>query len=379
MKKIGIITMYYNNFNYGGILQAFALCKKINDMGYHCEQISFERFVNRTVNVGSVKLLLQQRKFKLIIKKMRVVLKRCLCKILVYKLKERDNLFLEFINQIPHSLIFNKCNINQANSIYDTFVCGSDQIWNPNWWNDEYFLNFVKGGKKIAYAPSIGRSTLSEEETIYITDKLKSFDALSLREDTLIPMLVEKTGKEISYVLDPTMLISKSEYEELLTEPLIKENYLFVYLLGSNKKHKKMIKQIAKREKMKIVYIPYVGDYQIFDNLFGNIQMYSIGPKEFLNLIYNANCIFTDSFHCMVFSIIFEKNFFTLRRDNDTKKDSMNSRIDSLLDNFGLGNRIVNDIDDCSIHDDIDYILVNKQLVKLKNSSFEYLEKALRL
>lgn len=375
--RIGIITMYYGSTNYGGLLQAYALEEVLRELGYDCEQISYQRSSGKIINAKKVKKLIFDKKAVLIIKKIIIVVRRYMIYFFTKKrLQERNELCHRFRSLIPHSKVYTEENIKECIDDYDVFICGSDQIWNPFWWTDGYLLGFVpKGKKKIAYAPSIARQQLSLDELNYLVQKIKDFNALSLRESTLIPILQKSVGRDIFHAIDPTLLLGREKYVGLIGEPIVKERYILVYLLGNNSHYKHIIRKFAEREKMKLVYIPYVGEFGILDACYGKQKIYSAGPIEFLNLINNAGYVITDSFHCTVFSIIFEKKFYNLKRDSDKKASSMNDRLEVLLKSFGIDSREFDGKTENLL--EIDYAAVRKKMCEYQEASMNYLKSAI--
>lgn len=381
MKKIGIITDFYKSYNYGGVLQAYALPKVCEKMGFSCEQIAFDKKGNE--NEVSVKGKIKNIK-KIGLKEYLNLKVHYTLKSQVYAALEiRKELFKKFIDKhIIYSNIYNQATIKNAGNKYDAFICGSDQIWNPKWYCKEYFLNFVPNEKlKIAYSASIGRDKLSRDEELYIKPLIKRLNFISVRENNAKELIKGITDKDLFVTLDPTLLLNKSEWDKVQISPYINKPYIFVYLLGENDANKKYIKKIATDLNMKVIYIPYTKlRYNKHDDKLNTININDVGPAEFVGLIKNAEIIITDSFHGCVFSIIYQKKFWCLKRNIDTEKESMNSRIYTLFENLEIGNRF---IDKNNIHiknkffSEIEYEGVNKNLNELKRNSLNFLKNAL--
>jgi len=377
--KVGILTLYYKNNNYGGQLQAYALQKFLEDRSIQCEQISFQKTDNK-IN--------QYKKRKLSM--MKLIKNRIwrMCNIVVYiKAKERWRNFEKFSNSIPHSkYIYTSQNITDSINSYDTFVCGSDQIWSDKWSDREeqlvYCLDFVDGKKKIAYAASIGANELNSEHADLLKKSLEKFNSISVRESSAKILIDEIISKDIKTVLDPTLLLSANDWNNVCveTKKSKEEPYIFAYLLGMNRQQREAVTDIAKELKLKLWTIPYVfGSMRTCDLGFGDIKDYSSGPAEFIGLIKNADLILTDSFHAMVFSVIYHKQFYVFKRDSDNNPKSMNSRIVDFLTELGLKKRLVNSnfIESIDIKSNIDYKEVDEVLEKKREISIEFLNKAL--
>lgn len=361
-KKIGILTLYFNNYNYGGLLQAYALPKALQKMGYEAEQICF----NNKKSENPLKEFEYTKKDKIIqygftyiFFVVKIFTKKLIAKFLLFKkdpsyskenIQSRNIRFKEFEQvSVDHSeSIYDYTSISAANEKYDAFICGSDQIWNPLLIRDEYLLKFVKNEKiKIAYAASIARANLNKWETRYIIDAIKDFKAVSLREKSSIMALSNcKNELPITNMPDPTFLLSKDDWDDLLKKNEIKteyNNYIFCYLLGNNILQRKIVLRYAKKTGKKIVYFPHVlGKFRAEDVNFSCIPQYACGPDEFISLIKNADIVITDSFHAIVFSLIYQKKFVAFKRDKDSFENDMISRISDLLESVGLSNFLIN-------------------------------------
>ncbi|ALU13849.1 polysaccharide pyruvyl transferase [Eubacterium limosum] len=383
--QIGIITLYYNNLNYGGSLQAYALCKIIKSKGYQVEQISYDRIkkndkleIKRRLKFLNINSVLN----KVSLNAKKIVFYRSNKKIAL-ELKDRKELFYYFLsNQIDHSKVYTPKNINQAVNSYDIFICGSDQIWNQNGKDPAYFLDFVpQKTPKISYAASIGKKTLKKKQIDYMVPKIKRLDYISVREKEAKDILKKNINQKIKVVVDPTLLLTQNDWNKIALSTTVKSPYIFVYLLGNNKKQRKTIKEIGKFLNLKIAFIPYVHlNYEPADENFADIDLYDVGPAEFVGLIKNAAMVITDSFHGCVFSIIYHKKFWALKRHKDTEKENMNSRLYTLFGNLGLEERLLDDDQQLTKDEllkEIDYEAVDAKLDVLRKDSMDFLEHAL--
>lgn len=374
---IKILSLYYRNFNYGGQLQAWALCHVLKRLGKDCVQISFD-------SGSTCKRSLWSRFSGITVEKFLNKLNQ-LCNLnFKKKLIIRKTKFLEFEKKIPHTAVYDRKTISKCVRPDDIFIVGSDQVWNPDWTSNIYFLDFVPTSNlKIAYAASFGKSEISTDFMKQVSKYLEDFAFISVREKEAEKVLKNSLSKKVHLVLDPTLLVNEVEWGKLAVSPQVKEPYLFVYLLGTNANHKKLIKEYATRKHLKIVYIPHVHfSYQISDYSFADEELYNVGPEEFLGLVQNANEVITDSFHGCVFSIVFKKQFCAFKRHRDNASVNMNSRLYTLFDFLNLKTRLVGD--DFSIEDveklmssSIDYENVEKSLEKLREQSLNYLIKAI--
>lgn len=351
-KKIGIITFYYKNDNYGANLQAYALTKYLNVNGYVAEQICFENSscqCTESLKERIVRILTKEN----IVNK----LNKKVCEIIKNKIyasqkdrflkqrQERAKKAERFANvMIPHSKeVYSTSTIYKTNDIYDCFITGSDQVWNINMSKPVYFLDFVKGEKeKISYAASMAVDSISKEQKMQIKKWLHDYTAISVREEKAINILAELTEVIPEIVVDPTLLLSREEWDKCAASQLVNEDYMFCYFLGNNKKSRELALDFAKKNNLKTVSIPMFNDgYHFYDESFGDLSLNNVSPEEFISLIKYAKFIFTDSYHCCVFSLIYRKQFFVFNRD---EKKSMSSRIESLMELFECKRRYVNDV-----------------------------------
>lgn len=333
--KIGIVTHYYNSENYGGNLQAYALCRVIQKLGYDVEQISYNKLDAGTNKVKKIKRI--SKRFLKILKKR---IKRPISPKYEQQIAKRKQAILHFNkNIVPHSeIIYNSETIKTANRNYDVFITGSDQVWHPLAVCPVYLLEFVGEGKyKFSYAASIAKDELSEQEKKVYKTALRKFDNISVREEKASEILGELLDEKPSIVLDPTLLLTKEDWDDIASASLIKEKYLFCYFLGNNKISRKLAEEYARKHHLKLVTMPYLHEEcRNCDKNFGDEQMIDVSPEQFISLIKYADCIFTDSFHACVFSAIYKKDLFAFRRNHS---NSMASRIYTFTKLFGIEER----------------------------------------
>lgn len=388
MKKIGIITLYYKNYNYGGLLQAYALASYLNNKGVPCEQISFS-FKKDTTVIKTNETLFQRIKrngvkgFFHFIKREFNNYKNKPSKQKIRILKKQANVLDEFISEIIlHSKkIYNWKNISESLNEYDAFITGSDQVWNFKWYRPEFFLDFVPSSKiKISYAASLGTNVLNEEQKAIMQNSLKDYKAISLRERDCLSLINDITPVQPIVVVDPTLLLSKSDWESIVAKRVIKEKYVFCYFLENNKQSKKLAQKYAKEHNLKTVNILYAsGGHFLKKDNFGDIKLETASPEEFLSLIKYAEYVFTDSFHAVIFSNVFKKQYFVFDRN---KKGDMNSRIIDITNLFNqkeryVKNSIGNKFSYVNSLDKIDYSKENPKFDELYEKSIKFIEESL--
>lgn len=388
MKKVGIITLYYKNYNYGGLLQAYALVSFLNKQGVLCEQISFNLKKDAPV-ITTSETLLQKLKRKGIkgifgfVKRKINYLKKKPSKEKVCILEKQSVVFDRFIDEkVLHSnKVYNYKNIYETLDNYDAFITGSDQVWNFKFYREEFFLDFVPSNKtKISYAASLGSNVLSEQQKIVMRNSLKDYKAISLREESNLALIEDISQIRPIAVLDPTLLLTKKDWETLASERVIKDKYVYCYFLGNNKQSKKIAQKFAKEHNLKTVNILYSsGGHFVKRDNFGDVKLETASPEEFISLIKHAEYVFTDSFHAVVFSNVFKKDYFVFDRD---KNGDMNSRIIDITSLFNekerfVKNSIQNKYSYIKNLNPIDYTKPNPKFEELYNRSVNFLKENL--
>ena len=333
--KIGILTFYHKSINYGGLLQSYALVSFLKKSGFDAEQIRYKS-KNRTFQKGCfLRRFFRRAKYNM----------KLFCSKIAYSKKYRNAKL--FRNIIEHSsVIYTDSSISKSLKLYDVFITGSDQVWNPDWLSTTFLLDFVPSTKlKIAYAVSIGKTSLSKNDIELYKATIKDFKLISVREKTAQDLLKDYCSINSTVLLDPTFLLSKEEWisVSLKSKTIIKQPFILCYFLGSNSNSRIMAKEFADKVGLKIASIKGTNGSNRDDKTFGDIDVSDAGPADFLWLINNASYIFTDSFHCCVFSLLFEKRFIVFQRNhNDT---SMATRIYDLLSFFDANNRFCDSAD----------------------------------
>ena len=335
--KIGILTLPLHT-NYGGILQAYALQTVLERMGHEACVI--------------------QRPWRLQIvwwKYPLQIIKRCINRFI---LGYNNSIFGELkwnknqtvIERNTKNFIDKYINTHQIKQIsdvketdFDAIVVGSDQIWRPKYYRLHYkyiedaFLSFTKKWnlKRIAYAPSFGTDEweYNQVETQKCSNLLQIFDAVSVREQSGIELCEKYLGhKDVQWVLDPTMLLNKEDYERLIPKDTIAPGDLVCYVLDANDEINNLITRIASENDMKVFQAA-----SDVDNVLLPIEKRIQPPVEsWLSGFRDAKLVITDSFHACVFSILFRKPFVVIGNKNRGY-----SRFESLLKRFGLENRLI--------------------------------------
>lgn len=385
MKKLGILTLVF--FNYGTRLQSYALCKaieKIKPSSLPFEVINIEGIWSEKV-VNKKKLLINCVSYYKTksIKKIFYLIK---WRIEDWLIKKKDHSeeeakrikkFSSLIRKIPYSREKYTCTDirNGVLNKYSAILVGSDQVWNgikvPC--QDIYMLDYFNG-KGLSYAASFGLKTIPQKQFNNYQHRINRFDKLLVREEDGVELCKTLGRNDAECVLDPTLLLSKEEYQTLIShDELIHENFILVYSLNYSYQIYNQADKFAKKNNCRMVILKRSfcpPKASVYPNA---IQLYEVSPEEFLWLIHNAKCIITNSYHAMLFSIIFNKNFY-LYLD---KCDEENSRMLSLSKICHLSNRIVWEFDTLPLTNyDIDYTPVNTIIEYHRQKSMNLLQQA---
>ena len=326
--KIGILT-FHNAMNYGAILQCYALQCYIKET-FKCEVvvINYTPEYFRRVFYDPLKPLQAyglKNKVKALVKD---VIRHEEMKMLSVKNKKLTNFIDKNLNlENPVS--------NLDESDIDIFLAGSDQIWNLELLSNDitYLLGFVKGKRKVSYAASFKVSDIDEFAIMAYKKYLPQFSAVSVRETNLQKYLQENIGVTSECVLDPTLLVDNKFWEKICKKNnLINKKYLLLYYVNLPDSLVCKAFKYAKDKELEVVSLNKLRG-QIGYRDFSNASI-----EEFLSLISNAEVVFTTSFHGMVFSIIFEKEFYFEVPPNSYNN---NARLLDLAQKLGLEERNV--------------------------------------
>ena len=376
---IGLCTSYKIN-NYGTKLQAYAVQEKIKELGYDFEIINFDRRSDMRIN----KLCSRYLNYHFIKSKIRSANDRS--KVLI---KDKLKIRIDAINSFDSThykttkLIKGYHALNEYSKKFEALICGSDQIWLPsNINNPTAILEFGSDNiRRIAFAPSFGIEKLPNNKKKQYKKFLSKFNYLSVREQAGQKIIKDLIGKDIPVISDPTLSVSKSVWDNLIKQGRkeIHEKYVFCYFLGSNEEHRKKVYEIAKRENLKIITLPHFKEYNECDEKYTDLRLYDVTPVDFIQLISNAEYVFTDSFHSTVFSILYHKNFYVFERYSESDKKSANSRIYSLLNILGIEERLLSPKNNYDEPENkiINYDIVDQKLSLLREKTDDYLKKSL--
>lgn len=387
--KIGIVT-FVKCDNYGAELQAYALQKKLNLMGYDAEVIdlekekgviesSFSSYKNAIINRykiygpirGTAKIV------ELVIDKYKA---RKTFETNKDKVNKRHKIFEDFFNDyIKHSDKF--YTLEEMRKIqklpYDIMITGSDQVWNymQTRYLDVFFLMMANRwhAKKISYAASFSVNHIPENKKQMYKRYLENMDAISVREITGQEIVKNCSERSATVVLDPTLLLTKVEWINYVArKDYLPENkkYVVIYTLSGSHYIYTLAKKIAKKFGAEVLNIK-LG----FSNVKGDdgiIHISDAGPREFISIFSQAVYVITDSFHGTAFSINFNIPFTTLLNP----ASNINSRALSILKLTGTESRLIYDdgTNKEPVSLDVDFVPVNKIIDGNRAKSLKFLK-----
>lgn len=371
MKKIGIVTPY-KGYNFGTSLQAYAVKEFISSLGYEAYVIGKKSNINgRDISFKKIffifiRSIIRPKVFKKTFFSYKNNITKDLSNI-------SKNKFIEFQKELGihyHSL-FELKKMGKARE-FIFFICGSDQIWNTtNLYLDPlYYLQFAPNEKKIAFAPSFGKSYIPKYNFNPIKKRISCFRQLSVREESGVNLIAKMTNRKADCILDPTLLLSKTEWQKFMKNKYESNSkYILLYFLDEPNEYVMNLLKKLENNNFEFIILNYT--YKQLEKL--SVKKIDVGPKEFLEYINNAEFILTDSFHGTVFSINFNKNFYVFNR-NYGAAENQSTRIVSILNKCNLKSRLIN----CEIKELVnisteDYTKVNEFLIKERIHAKEYL------
>ena len=364
--RVAIIT-WISYFNFGTYLQAYALQKVIQSLGYTCIILSDEKLVQALRQKTPSWRKIASMAYHLFIKRDFCSKKKGMLRI--------QKLYTAF--RTDYLNVDNKWNTYaDLDRKYDIYVCGSDQIWSPIIpWQEYYYAGFTNK-KKVAYAPSIGQRACSSEWSEWVKPLLDRFSHLSVREEEGARILRRFLDKPVDVVLDPTLLLPSGDWLRLQGEDKAEDTFPYVlcYFLTYNPVYLSYVRRFADEKGLPIRM--FALDRRSV--AFADIPLFA-GPMEFMRAIKNASYFFTDSFHGSIFAIHFEKRFYTLRRFKEDASNNQNSRVENLFSLLGLSDYFVGDenLDKITNLPLIDYEKVKGIIASERERSLRYLKESL--
>lgn len=340
--------------SYGAVLQAYALSKKINDLGWRAKIINYQP---NYYGVGSMARILAP----------------------LYRLKRYifDQLYLDFLREsgmITGGTYNNIGDLKRSNLSASAFIVGSDQVWNCikyyNGKDDAMFLDFIKPSeKRVSYAASLAMPEVPGDQADRYKKMLSKFHAISVREKTGAEALAKIGIKKTEVVIDPVYLLDQKDWSELARKSIkdfSKEKYVLIICLEERDNIYEYARKKADMLGVKLYSLQ--GGVKVFkkhedvDKSFKDISVY-----DYLNIVENAEAVIADSFHAMSFSLIFNRDVDIIPRD-----DKGNSRMVDLLSDLKIAERITTS--DRVLTEKIDFTIVNQRIAEKVAHATEFLK-----
>lgn len=383
-KTVGLITVH-NGINFGTALQTFATYTAVERAGYSCTLIDYmypaEYHLSKAARGENEKMKNLLIRFPVLISFL-LFLKHVL-EGSFWGLHQQKRKFSDFINRISKTKPYDMISIVKDPPSFDIFMTGSDQCWNPRYMHHDLsmLLNFVSDETpKLAYAASFGSSEIGPEFREEYRKYLLRYDFLSVREKSGCPLIEKLTGrKDALYVLDPTFLLKKSDWLDLITaKPSFEEGkfilcYILDYVFEPYPALTDMINEVRKTYNLPLVFI----GKNKYPHDAGVTTVLDAGPEDFLNLMAGAAFVITTSFHGTAFSINFRKDFLAVLNPNA----SLDDRVSNILKATGMQARGVvlgHSVKD-AIKEKTCYSAQNEKIIEsLRNESMSFLSESLK-
>lgn len=350
MKKIATVT-FHMAWNYGAILQTYALQIAIQGLGYSSEVWNYDcknisacyAPINTCGWMGFIKSILLHR-----------------------QLSRKDKNFRRFILQnIQLSKAITKDNQKEMASAYDAFVVGSDQVWNYRLTggDETYFLKFAPKHKRLSYAASLGLHGYPDEWKQLYGKNLQQFAVLSTREEAGAKVLEKLVQRQANVDIDPVFLISRKQWDAVSAPVKKKKDYIFLYMPG--RCCLKFAKELSVKDHIDIINIAYDISLRHREKNIGDVRI-DTAPDEFLTLLREAKYVVTGSFHATALSLIFHKKFMVEPPPTD------GGRITGILDLVGLSDCLYHG-QDVDSWPEIDWQEVDRRIAEMRSESLEHL------
>ena len=370
--KIGIMTIN-SAYNYGCVLQAWALQKYLENEGHQVSIINY-----RIPEIDNTyRLFREKQRFSIApINNVYNCLRHVKFNLTQAPRIRKAAKFEHFINEVMNTTqvfsSFRELVEGKAGKDYDVLITGSDQVWNgtiTKGLKPAYFLDFDHSGKrKISYAASIGKKELMNAEIEFFKNYLAEYESIAVRENSAAELLAPLVKKPVEVVLDPTLLLDREDFDTLKQPSKYQKPYIFVHVIGKDARLRRIVAILSEQTGLPIVQNRMKKQ---FPDELGRFS--DAGPEEFIGLIEGAQLVITNSFHATVFAVIYEKNFITIPHELYPE------RMENLLKELSMENHLIASVEELpgSVAElQPDYTAVKKKLKKRQQESREYLKRA---
>ena len=362
--KIKTITCH-DVYNHGASLQAYALQTYLSSLGHNVEIIDYKPdYLSNHYKLWSV----SNPVFDKPVVKQLYLLAKLPGRMIALRRKRKFDEFTQKYHHLTSKRYQSNEELKANPPKADVYIAGSDQIWNTLFQNgrdEAFYLDFVpKGTKRIAYAASFATKDVVEEYKPFVRRMLQGFDSISLRERISLPLLESLGRNDGVAVCDPVFLLSREQWNKILPTSSIEKKYLLVYDTERSNKIRDIALSIAKERRLKIFNIS--GSRKSYVDK----DFWASSPIDFVQLIRDAEFVVSNSFHATAFSLIFHREFCVVNRS-----EAINERMLSLLEQYGLQDRLITDIAK-GLLSSIDYSKVQPKIERDIDSSKLFLQNA---
>lgn len=366
MGRFGTVScnIYCNFTNYGSALQTWALHQAIKKLGHIPVLVDYcpDKMLDKDPLNPFCNMWDQDAESKKMVELTMPAIRENYWKF--------DRFFRERFTRTKRYYTSKNFNDIAVDEALDGYVCGSDTIFCLDEFgvDEGYYANYDAMKKRsVSYAASFGDSRITDERFFVAKDRLSNFLALGIRENQMIPIIKDQINVPVQRTIDPTLLLSADEYDEIVCERDKPDKYLLIYSRRYSPIMEAFADRLAKENHWKIVDI----SLRAVNAERGHEMAYSAGVEEFLGLIKNAEFVVTNSFHGTIFSVLYRKPFTVFSREQSSNK------IRELLQLFGLQDRML--ITGEESFSTIDYQAVHDRIAAVREASMEFLKMELDL
>lgn len=373
MEKVGIVTAH-TGYNYGTYLQAYAMKKFLNQLGFDSRIIWQKSFGPKGRDFRLKKMIVMTTRMAINYRYSAGAIQGYTKNFAAEPSEKSKAMFDDFSMNCLSVEEYTLHGLKKFSRSKDVkaVICGSDQIWSAaSMYPDPlYYLRFAPREKRIAYAPSFGKSNVPTYNKKRIGKFLRDIPNVSVRETAGAEIVKELTGKKVEVMPDPTLIVDWNDWQSFH-----KEDYLLAYFLDEPQEYAlNDIKKISEVLNLRIKVV--LAEHKSYRDL-PEYEFIDAGPKEFVDMISRASFVCTDSFHGTIFSILGKTKFYTYPR-NYGKVQSQSSRIETLLNHYNLKDRLRSaDTDISNLGESINF----EQCEVIRKIDFQkatlYMEKAL--
>ena len=367
-ERVGILSIHYG-VNFGSALQAIALSRYLKE-NYNFDKVDVINYIpERFRRITRLKNLTGRGGAQFIHGLVRM-----------YRFEKTNNKYISYLSKNT-SVSKPIYTMNAAKIMFGDYkylIAGSDQIWNIYMadYSEAFFLPWKGTAKKISYAASLGAvNKIDDTNAENIKKWLKDFNMVSVREDSGANTLEKLTDKKIQVTLDPTLLLSTSDWNRITGVRMINKPYIFYYSWAyPDEKMNELVHRFAKEKNLEVYVINSSRWYKYRPEKFEFTLYNESGPIVFLNLMKYAEYVFVQSFHGTVFANIFQKRFFFL---NEKESGEIDFRSRNLIELLHEEKQVVHSWDDVvrALTSNIEYS--NDEFLDKLDKSYQFLDKAI--